>query len=146
MDVFELLKRDHTRIAALITRLLDQQELGERKIAFSQLSTELTAHAEMEESLLYPLLERYSADGLVGEAYHAHYQVMQQLEAVESAVVGSTAWLLSVLTLQQMVDDLVRMEETMLFPRAETVIAPDHALQLGQESSRLKQELMGIRY
>ncbi|MHB2015935.1 MAG: hemerythrin domain-containing protein [Candidatus Xenobia bacterium] len=145
MDVFELLRRDHTRLAMLLVRLLDEQDLGLRKITFSQLRTELAAHVEMGESLLYPLLE-HNQDGLLQQAYQVHYILQQQVEALEGHSVGSFDWIQAVNTLQHALDSHIRLEDELLFPRMQQMLPPDHALQLGQESSRLKLELMGIRY
>jgi iron-sulfur cluster repair protein YtfE (RIC family) len=59
MDAFELLKKDHEKVAGIFEKLEPTTERGvkTREELFTQLKQELDVHARIEETILYPVLK-----------------------------------------------------------------------------------------
>src|SRR5207247_10096515 len=67
---------------------------GKRKKLFTELTTELTAHAEIEEQLFYPAVkDAEPTRDLVLESYEEHKQVKMVLSDLEQADMSTDAWL-----------------------------------------------------
>ena len=53
-DPMRILKADHREVEQLLTKLAESEEGDEREAMVGELVTKLTAHMEMEESIVYP--------------------------------------------------------------------------------------------
>jgi iron-sulfur cluster repair protein YtfE (RIC family) len=60
MDAFTLLKNDHKTVAGLMEKIdaTTERALKGREELFTQLKNELDIHAQIEETILYPVLEK----------------------------------------------------------------------------------------
>jgi hemerythrin superfamily protein len=58
MDALELLKQDHARVKKLFDKTETADEREQRRI-FTRIKTELEIHAEIEEDIFYPAMQRY---------------------------------------------------------------------------------------
>ena len=63
MDALELLKQDHAKVKKLFDKA-ESADNREQKRIFNQIKIELEIHAQIEENIFYPAMQRY--DGLKG--------------------------------------------------------------------------------
>ena len=56
-DVFELLRRDHTNVRALLDEIEGAADDGERRGLFAQLVNEVEAHSQAEDDVFYTSIE-----------------------------------------------------------------------------------------
>jgi hemerythrin superfamily protein len=61
MDALELLRQDHARVKKLFDKTETADDREQKRI-FSQIKTELEIHAQIEENIFYPAMQRH--DGL----------------------------------------------------------------------------------
>jgi hemerythrin superfamily protein len=84
-----LLKEDHQKVKKLFSQFekLDAGRDSDRAQLFDQIKKELTVHAQIEEEIFYPAVERAEdeeADDLVREAHEEHRIVKTLLEELSS--------------------------------------------------------------
>jgi len=84
-----LLKEDHQKVKKLFTQIekLDASRETDKAQIFDQLKKELTVHAQIEEEIFYPAVERADdeeADDLVREAQEEHRIVKTLLEELSA--------------------------------------------------------------
>jgi hemerythrin superfamily protein len=61
MDALEILKQDHAKVKKLFDKTETADDREQKRI-FSQIKTELEIHAQIEENIFYPAMQRH--DGL----------------------------------------------------------------------------------
>ena len=79
MNGIDVLKQDHRKVEQLFAKFLQLQDSEEeRERVFQEIETELSAHAEAEEKVFYPLLKAEFPDQ-VDEALQEHMEVKEML-------------------------------------------------------------------
>ena len=92
MDAITLLKNDHRKVEKIFSDI--EKGNGNRKQLFTELATELTVHAEIEEQLFYPAAkDAEPTRDLVLESYEEHKQVKMVLSDLEQADMNTDTWL-----------------------------------------------------
>jgi hemerythrin superfamily protein len=148
-NAIELIKADHKKVEQLYQRY--QGSTGQpqpQRALIQEICQELTIHAQLEEELFYPAVERQlgkEGANLVKEARKEHSEMkraMSQLQATEFAGPQSEQVFQDMM---QGVQHHVQEEEREMFPKAQH--------QLGAESERLgalmqqqKQELQKSKH
>jgi hemerythrin superfamily protein len=121
IDPFDYLHKDHEHVAGLFERLLDTTERAHktRTELFDELYRDLGLHAELEEDVVYPVLEQFD-DTHTGtlEAIAEHHIVKLLLNELSLMEVASEEWRAKMITLEENVTHHVHEEEKELFPRA----------------------------
>lgn len=126
-NVLELLKADHEMVNGIFDRMMgpaDKRDSGDlREGLFAQLKYELDTHAELEEQIVYPVLERIDAlRPKIQEGRKEHDLVKQQLTDLDQASAQSSAdsetWMAQLKVLQESVQHHVKEEENDIFPVA----------------------------
>lgn len=144
MNAFQLLKKDHQKAAELMQKLMDQgEEAGdEQDQLFAELKDELEMHAEIEEQVFYPALEKPKETApLIKEAKKEHGAVKKLLKKMEEMDTGTKEWTEALKKLHEDVEHHVQEEEKELFPQAEKVLSADALKELGKEMQDLKKQL-----
>lgn len=142
MDAFELLKADHRKVS----KLFDQLESvdGNKKLdVFGQIKAELDLHAHIEETLLYPALEKpEETRAMTLEAYEEHKVVKTLLAELAQAKSANDEWQAKAKVLRENVDHHVEEEEDELFEKAEDALSDEEVEALGSrmESEKANQE------
>ena len=150
LDAIELLKADHQLVNGIFDRLLppgaeqgdkaaDKGEASDREGLFSQLKYELDTHAEVEEQIFYPVMERI--DGFrakMQEAHQEHDLVKQLLVELSQAPAGGEGWTAQLKVLQENVQHHVKEEETEIFPAARKALSEDELRRLGAKLEAAK--------
>ena len=143
MDAFELLKADHKKVA----QLFDQLELarGNTKLdLFNQIKSELDLHAHLEETILYPVLERLEGThDLTLEAYEEHKVVKTLLAELSGATSADDEWQAKAKVLRENVEHHVDEEENELFDKAGDALSSEEIEALGARMEAEKARMQG---
>jgi hemerythrin superfamily protein len=78
MDAIDLIKLDHRHIEELVHKFLETESGMTQEELYQSVQTELTAHTDMEEQILYPAVEQFAPDQ-VARALKEHSEVKQIL-------------------------------------------------------------------
>ena len=143
MDAFELLKADHEKVAGLFEQL--EAASGKAKLSvFNQIRAELELHAQIEEKIFYPALEKpEETHDLTLEAYEEHAVVKKLLKELGSSRNANEEWEAKAKVLQENVEHHVEEEEGELFPKAESALSPEQLETLGQKMEAEKARRQG---
>ncbi len=128
MDACELLDADHVAVKHLFVdyaRLAMAAPEGsgaERRELADRICQELTVHAQIEEELFYPALQRArrEAGGLLGDAKREHQEAKDLVAQIQSYGDPDPGMDALVARLAQLIEHHVKEERTGLFPMART--------------------------
>jgi len=131
MDPFELLKKDHEKVADLFKRI--EAASGKAKLGvFKQINNELELHTHIEETIFYPAIEKArETRDLTLEAYEEHKVVKELLGELAAARDVTDEWKAKLTVLQENVEHHVDEEENELFDKANDVLTGEEAETLG---------------
>src|SRR5438067_1474237 len=73
-DVIKLLEQDHREVEDLFSKAESTSGAAKQQVV-SKLASELTLHAEVEESIVYPAMREAGLNDLVDEAEEEHQKV-----------------------------------------------------------------------
>ena len=131
MDPFGLLKKDHEVVSKLFKRIESASGNAKLKV-FKELKSELDLHAHIEETILYPALEKaIETRDLTLEAYEEHKVVKDFLSELNAAKAVSDEWKAKLTVLRENVEHHVDEEENELFGKAKKVLSDEKAETLG---------------
>jgi len=143
MDAFELLKKDHEKVAGIFEKLEPTTERGvkTREELFAQLKSELDVHAEIEEKIFYPVLkEARETEDITLEAYEEHHVIKQLLTELDELPKDDETWGAKLKVLQENVEHHVEEEEGELFSGARKVLSDEESEELGARMEEAKKE------
>lgn len=145
MNVFELLKKDHEKVAGIFEKLDTTTERGvkTREELFTQLKQELDVHTRIEEEIFYPVLkEAKETEDLTLEAYEEHNVVKQLLTELEQLPKDDETWGAKLTVLKENIEHHVEEEEGELFDGAREVLSREQLEELGtrMEEAKLQQK------
>ena len=137
MDPYRLLKTDHQTVSELFERI--ESARGQAKFAaFKKLKKELDVHAHIEETILYPALEKpEESRDITLEAYEEHKVVKDLLKELAGGKPGDE-WNAKLTVLRENVDHHVDEEEGELFDKAKKVLSDEQAELLGDRMAAAK--------
>jgi iron-sulfur cluster repair protein YtfE (RIC family) len=142
-DAIDLLTRDHDKVADLFRRFESASDREKERI-FGQINDELTVHAEIEEQIFYPAVERMRSEDsgeMVKEAHQEHDKVKELLEEISAKVGEAEDFDAKVTELKENVEHHVGEEEGEMFPEVRQVLGAARLRELGAEMRELKQQL-----
>ncbi|MBA3356264.1 MAG: hemerythrin domain-containing protein [Pyrinomonadaceae bacterium] len=143
MDAFELLKSDHEKVAGLLEKIegTTERALKTREELFTQLKTELDIHAEVEEKIFYPVLEKADESrDITLEAFEEHRLVKQLLGELEADAKDDERWTAKFTVLKEQVEHHVEEEEGEMFKKARKVLSREEIEELGARMEKAKGE------
>jgi hemerythrin-like domain-containing protein len=143
MDAFELLKKDHEKVSAIFEKLEPTTERATktREELFVQLKQELDIHANVEETILYPVLKREAETrDITFEAYEEHSIVKQLLTELEALPVDQEQWTAKLKVLKENVEHHVEEEESEMFKMAREALSQEQIEDLGTRIEAAKQK------
>jgi len=141
MNAFELLKSDHKKVAGIMEKIdgTTERALKTREELFTQLKTELDIHAEIEETILYPVLEKADESrDITLEAFEEHRLVKQLLGELESEAKDDEKWTAKFTVLKENVEHHVEEEEGEMFKKARKVLSNEEIEELGTRLAEAK--------
>lgn len=143
MNAFKLLKSDHEKVAGILEKLegTTERALKTREDLFAQLKTELDIHTHIEETILYPVLEKAEESrDITLEAYEEHRLVKQLLKELEAAAKDDEQWTAKFTVLKENIEHHVEEEEGEMFKKARKVLSEDEIETLGTRLEEAKKE------
>ena len=143
MDAFELLKADHKKVAELFDLL--ERASGKRKLdVFKRIKSELEVHTHIEETILYPALEKpEETHDLTLEAYEEHKVVKTLLAELSGAKSANDKWQAKAKVLQENIEHHVDEEEGELFKKADDALSDEEIEVLGDRMAAEKARKQG---
>ena len=141
MDAFTLLKTDHKTVAGLMDKIekTTERAVKTRDELFAQLKSELDIHAEIEEKILYPVLEKADETHDISlEAYEEHRIVKQLLSELDSEPKDAEEWTAKFTVLKENVEHHVEEEEGEMFKKARKVLSEEEIEELGARLEEAK--------
>jgi hemerythrin-like domain-containing protein len=141
MDAFELLKNDHAKVSSLFDRIEPATDATTRRQLFAQLKQELTIHAHIEETILYPVLKaKAETREITEEGYEEHQEVKELLAELEATPPDSEEWSDLITELRENVEHHVEEEEGEMFTQAREVLSEQQINDIGARMSAEKQQ------
>lgn len=145
MNAFALLKEDHKRVAGILEKIDATTERGvkTREELFIQLKTELDIHAEIEETIFYPVLEKHDETrDITLEGIEEHRIVKELLAELDAMAKDDEVWTAKMTVLKENVEHHVEEEEGEMFPKARKALTEDEIETLGTrlEAAKKKQK------
>ena len=148
-DACSLLDSDHRNVKKMFkayeelthSRAADVQQ-KKRELA-TQICTELTVHAQIEEEIFYPAMrEAISETDLLDEAEVEHASAKELIAQIEAATEVDDKFDAKVIVLGEYIDHHVKEERNEMFPKARSNRKLD-LVAMRDELMARKEELMG---
>lgn len=145
MNAFTLLKEDHKKVAGILEKIDATTERGvkTREELFAQLKTELDIHAEIEETIFYPVLEEHEETrDITLEGIEEHRIVKELLAELDAMAKDDEVWTAKMTVLKENVEHHVEEEEGEMFPKARKALTEEEIETLGtrMEAAKKKQK------
>jgi hypothetical protein len=141
MNPFDLLKKDHKKVAELLDKLEKTTERGlkTRDQLFQQVKEELELHTAIEEEIFYPALQQEDeTKDITLEAFEEHKIVKTLLEELESMPKDDEQWSAKLTVLKENVEHHVEEEEGEMFKKAKKALSDDELEDLGNRMAEEK--------
>jgi iron-sulfur cluster repair protein YtfE (RIC family) len=139
MNILELLKADHEKVAELFAKVEATESEKQHQQLFAKIKTELEMHTHIEETILYPVLEEHEElKDLVLEAFEEHKQVKTLLREISALVDGSEKFDAKLKVMGENIEHHVGEEEKEMFPKVAWLLSQQKLEQMGEEMQRLK--------
>jgi iron-sulfur cluster repair protein YtfE (RIC family) len=138
-DVIKLLEQDHREVEDLFAKTKGNTGAA-RDQSFGKLAQELTLHAEVEETIVYPAMQRAGLREEVDEAEKEHAGVTALLAEMESMDTASAEFEAKLAELEQDVSHHVNEEETEAFPKFRESVDAGALSSLGQQMQAAKEQ------
>ena len=142
MDAIALLKADHRSVEELFHQY---ENAGDRAFAtktkvVSEIIRELSVHAEIEESVFYPVAARAAAQtkSMILESLEEHLGVKRILADLEKMEPTDERFDAKATVLIEQVRHHVSEEEEDLFPRVSDGLSPERLAELGDQLDNAK--------
>jgi hemerythrin superfamily protein len=148
-DVFKKLKADHQKVKKLFSKIgeTENKDAKEREELFSELQTELLAHAKAEENVFYPNLKlEESTRDLTLEAEVEHQVAESLLRQLDEEDCATDEWAAKCKVLEEVVKHHIKEEEEEIFPKAKKMIDAERSQELAiiieQEEESFKEAMI----
>jgi len=141
-DAVALLKEDHRTVEDLFAQFEKARGEGRKQALATEICTELTIHAQIEEEIFYPACEGKVEEGLLKEAYVEHDGAKVLIAEISAGGPGDEFYDAKVKVLQEQIEHHVQEEEKRLeglFSQARAAGLDMEAL--GQQLAIRKDEL-----
>ena len=140
MQIYEVLKKDHEKVKALLTELVGlDNESPRRKQLVAQIRDELIPHARAEEAVLYNCLREVEiVKDEARHAYKEHMEAESLLRALQVAENIPGAWKKLALKLKEGIEHHIQEEESNLFALAQGVVSDEEATEMCSSFEAMK--------
>ena len=116
-----LLRADHEKVTALFKQFESATAASKKKALVSEICTELTVHAQIEEEVFYPAVKKALKDAeLVPEAIVEHGSLKELIAQIEGVSPDGEMYDAKVKVLSEYVEHHVKEEQDEMFPKVES--------------------------
>ena len=139
-----LLRADHHKVSQLFTEYKHAKTNAKKKSIVSQICTELSVHAQIEEEIFYPAVKKALHDTeLVPEATVEHASLKDLIAQVEGIEPDGEMYDAKITVLSEYVKHHVKEEQNEMFPKARATDLD--MVELGAKMAERKAELLSER-
>lgn len=143
-DATALLRADHKLVSELFAEYDKARSVTKKKQLVTQICTELSVHAQVEEEIFYPAVKLALKDKeLVPEATVEHATLKDLIAQVEGIEPDGEMFDAKIKVLSEYVKHHVKEEQSEMFPKAKA--ADLDMMALGEQLAERKAELMAAR-
>lgn len=143
-DATALLRADHRLVSGLFAEYEKARSTSKKQELVSEICTELTVHAQVEEEIFYPAVKLALKDKeLVPEATVEHATLKELIAEVEGVEPVGEMFDAKIKVLSEYVKHHVKEEQEEMFPKAQATKLD--MLELGAKLSERKAELRAQR-
>lgn len=115
MNIQDVIRMDHQKVNVLFAEIKGTQDQMKRKEFFTQLASDLRAHAIAENEIAYPAVRGKYAESDLQELYDEQNSWFPALEAMEKMDMMSDQFMSALNKLMDEIMDHVRQEESTFF-------------------------------
>jgi hypothetical protein len=135
MNIFEALRKDHDVQRKIADAIIETHgDTSKRDEIFSNLKTELKAHAVAEERHFYiPLMEHDLTQEKSRHSVAEHHEIDEMIEKLEETDYSSSAWLVEAKKLQHRIHHHLDEEEQEVFQMGGKVLSDKEKTDLASE-------------
>jgi hemerythrin superfamily protein len=138
-DPIAILERDHREVEALLQQLAGSvNPTPTRRKTTSELVTALTQHMQIEERLVYPLVDEYVGHDEEQEAETEHSLAREGLASIEE-LVDEPGFGAAIAMLTAGIRHHVKEEESEVFPKLKAKLERGELAELGDAVAAAKQ-------
>lgn len=139
-EATRLLRADHKLVNELFEQFESARSPAKKQALATEICQELTVHAQIEEEIFYPAIEKVLRDkSLVPEAKVEHETLKYLIAQIESESPGTELYDAKVKVLSEYVKHHVKEEQNEIFPKVkETKL---DLIELGAQLAARKEEL-----
>ena len=141
MDAIQMIRGDHRRVETLFRDFEEAPDAQTKKAVFDNIFMELDVHANIEEEIFYPAVQRQGEKEMIRHAEEEHGMVKQLLNEIVAMDPKDPSFEAKFHVLKDNVQDHVAEEESEMLPKAAEA-GMSRLMQLGEEMERRKQQLM----
>jgi hemerythrin-like domain-containing protein len=124
MDAFSILKKDHQKVRSLFERIDAEDSASEREQLFNEVQELLMSHSELEETVLYPILEdKELTTDLAESSYDDHEDMRDLLDHLDMLEKDDPEWISLFRQLRESTEHHIDEEESELFPKARKALS-----------------------
>lgn len=148
MDAFKLLEEHHREIEKIFKELepTTERAVKTREEQFRKLQKELEIHTVIEETILYPVLQKLrETRAITFEGFEEHDVAKRLLEDMAIMEVTSEIWTAKFKVLQESIEHHVEEEETEMFKDAREALTKEEIEDLGARMEAKKKELSAFK-
>jgi hemerythrin superfamily protein len=140
VDALELLKEDHQTVKELFEEAEDAADQKEKTKIFAEIQAELETHAQIEETVFYPAMEkREELKDMVLESIEEHRQIKTLLKEIDGLKAESEKFDPKLAVLMENVKHHAEEEEeAKMFPKIRELFSQEELEELGQELESAK--------
>jgi len=139
-DPMRILKADHREAEKLLDKLAESEEGAERQQMVDELTMKLTAHMDLEESIVYPSVRETVGEEDEEEAEVEHRLAREGLDTLNS-LVDVPGFGAAVEMLKGGILHHVKEEENELLPELKDAIGAEQWAAMGDAIAAAKEEL-----
>lgn len=137
-DPMTILKADHRDVRRMLTSLAESEEGPEREQMVTELDQALTVHMQLEEQLVYPLVQRNVGAEDAEEAEIEHGFARETLQKLVS-MTSEPGFGALVEMLRGGIEHHVKEEESEILPELKDALSRDEWLAIGDQIVEAKQ-------
>jgi hemerythrin superfamily protein len=144
-NAIEILKEDHRRVEALFKEILSEKSnsLMQQRSKIAAVLAELTLHAKVEETLLYPAVYKKTSSDTkprleVLEAFEEHGSMKELIKKLKKLTGRDESRKAKVKVLSEITEHHVKEEESTFFPDAQKLLGEEKLREIGRAILKLK--------
>lgn len=139
-EAIRLLRADHKLVNELFDKFESTRSADKKQALALEICQELTVHAQIEEEIFYPAIEKVLKDkSLVPEAKVEHETLKYLIAQIQSEQPGSELYDAKVKVLSEYVKHHVKEEQNEIFPKVKE--SKLDLIELGARLAERKEEL-----